>query len=189
MLRKYKEPILLLGIMALAIFMLLEANSIHIGRGRTPVGPAVWPRVMLGGMLLFSVILFVMDLLKIRKGNVLEVRQDDGESADTADLAENRSEYPLRGLFTLVFPHRVSDPAARNRLHRDHSGSVVHLPAVPADQGIAFLSHLSGNDRRADLSVSTCALRTSAQRGGRVPVLDQGLLLTTGPTGFMTKIS
>ncbi len=103
MLRKYKEPILLLGIMALAIFMLLEANSIHIGRGRTPVGPAVWPRVMLGGMLLFSVILFVMDLLKIRKGNVLEVRQDDGESADTADLAENRSEYPLRGLFTLVF--------------------------------------------------------------------------------------
>lgn len=103
MLKKYKEPMFLLGIMAFAVFMLLEANNINVGRGRNPVGPIMWPRMVLGGMFLCSAILFVIDLLRIRRGVSLEVKKDDGESASTDDIATDKTMHPSRGLYTIIF--------------------------------------------------------------------------------------
>lgn len=121
MLKKYKEPLLLLGIMAFTVIMFIASGDIRMGRGRTPVGPATWPRFMLGGMMLFSIILFVNDMRKLRKGESLEPEQAAEEYADTADLASEGVEslkhgeesmdgsgsdaehYPHRALFTLIF--------------------------------------------------------------------------------------
>lgn len=103
MLKKYKEPLLLLGIMAFSVFMLLQANHINIGRGRTPVGPIMWPRMVLGCMFICAAILFVVDLLRIRRGQNLELKKDEGEDASTDDLVADKEEYPQRGLYTLIF--------------------------------------------------------------------------------------
>ncbi|MBG0778119.1 MAG: tripartite tricarboxylate transporter TctB family protein [Desulfovibrionaceae bacterium] len=104
MLKKYKEPIFLLVVMAISVFMFCEATTIHVsGRSRNPVGPATWPEIMLGGMFFFSALLFVIDIRRIRRGESLEAVRGEGESADTADLAKDKQEYPQRGLYTFIF--------------------------------------------------------------------------------------